>query len=204
MAITYSGSRPVVAGRSTSDFVHPYKGLGTYSNWSIFAGNGPLSGMPENEDHVPGTGRHPHDVQMTRRFLGTDFDSKPMEDPGRGAELTWHHKITDVWAKQGEGAQDVFSDFGHEDRVTSYSLWNSWIYRGTTPAPLRDPGHEVRGLNDEGTANWFGAKTPWIYKGVTPTPLNDAGTTIDDKPAGLDSAFQKVNEWKGVPSARAL
>lgn len=205
MAVTYSGNTPRFSGRSTGDYEHPYKGAGTYSNWSIFHGDGPLSVFPANEEnHVPGTGRHPHNVQMSRYYTGLEDRTQPLDDPGMGPELTWHRKYSDVITIQGEGAQKAFGvDYGHEDRVTSYSRWAEYIYRGVTPAPLADPGHEFRRLN-EGTANWFGPTEPLQYHGVSKTPLHDPGATIEDKPQGLDYAFQKVQEWKGVPSAKAL
>jgi len=206
MPIVYSGNTPIIKGRSTSDFVHPYKGLGTYSNWSIFAGNGPLADMPEKEDHVPGTGRHPHGLQLSQQFMGLDNEMHPMADPGSGPELTWHTSYKDAFALKGKDGQDIFPrDFGHEKRDSSYALKDPWTFRGVAAAPLEDVGHEQR-LFNVGTANWVGATHPYDYgsKSVSGTPLEDPGAPIDDKPSGLDHAFQRVNEWKGVPSARAL
>jgi hypothetical protein len=203
MAVFYVGHRPVLRGRSTTGNVHPYKGAGVYSNWSIFNDSQILEGAP-NEDHVPGTGRHPHDLQMSRRWRGLDTEA-PLDAPGLGPELEWHRNFKDLYALKGEGAQDVFkSGYGHQDRETSYSLWEPWSFKGHGTAPLNDPGHGIRDFGDEGTANDFGRRNPWLYHGVNDTPLADAGDPIADKPTGLDHAFQEINVWKGVPAAKAL
>lgn len=204
MPVFYTGKRPVLRGRSADENVNPYTGkVGVYSNWSIFNPSHVLEGAPNN-NHVPGSGRHPYNTQLTRRFLGLDTQT-PLDDPGLGAELTWHNKVVTQYDLKGQDGQDVFPDeFGHEDRKTSYSLREVFEHNGVTPEPLDDPGHTFRFFGDPGTANWFGARRPWENKGVTHKPLEDAGLTLEDKPQGLEYGFPKQNEWKGVPSSKAL
>jgi len=202
MALFYQGSRPVTKGRNSNDSVHPYKGVGVYSNWSLYNTSHVLDGAP-NTDHTPGTGRHPHGYQMSRRYTGLDT-RYPLENSGNGPELTWWTKLSTLMAMRGEDGQAVFKNgFGHVDRVNSFSLLDPWTYRGVTTRPLNDPGHTYRNVDAAGTANSFGAFAPHIYKGVTPRPLNDSGQL---KPEGYDNVggHNRVNEWRGVPSAKAL
>lgn len=206
MAVFYQGARPVLKGRNASDNVNPYTGqVAVYSNYSIYNTSHVLDGAPNN-DHVIGTGRHPHDLKMSRLFRGLENNEQPLKDPGAGAALSWYYKLSTAITRQGEGTQDVFaSGYGHADRVTSYSLWEPWTYRGVTDAPLDGTyGHARRGVDAAGTANSFGTLGLFDYHGVTPEPLEDAGDALADKPTGNEYGFQKVNEWKGVPSARVL
>jgi hypothetical protein len=206
MALYYQGSRPVLRGRNSNDNVNPYTGkAGVYSNYSIFNTSQILDGAP-NHNHVPGTGRFPYDLQMSRYFTGLEDRTQPLDDPGKGPELTWYVKYSEVITRQGEGAQDIFDDYGHEDRVTSYSLWEPWTYRGVTDTPLRDAGfgHVERGVDAPGTANSFGTLGLFVYHGTSARPLDDPGVALANKPTGNDHAFQRINEHKGVPSSRAL
>lgn len=204
MPVFYTGKRPVLKGRNANENVNPYTGkVGVYSNWSIFNPSNVLDGAP-NVNHVPGEGRFPHALQMTRRYLGIDTQA-PLDTPGLGPELEWHNKVVTQYSLKGQDGQDVFPDeFGHLDRKTSYSLREVFKFNGITPEPLKDPGHTYRVFGDPGIANWFGPRQPWMNKGVTEQPLEDAGLSLDDKPKGLEYGFPKQNEWKGVPSSKAL
>lgn len=86
MTVFYTGYRFVLRGQKESNWVNTYTGkVGVYSNWSLMSNQHLLDGAP-NTHHVPGTGRHPGDVFMSRRFLGLDTKS-PMDGSGLGPRL---------------------------------------------------------------------------------------------------------------------
>jgi hypothetical protein len=206
MAVFYQGPRPVLRGKTAADDVNPYTGeRGVYSNWSIFNPSQILDGAP-NSDHVPGTGRAPYGLQMSRWYTGLDNAVQPLDDPGNGPALSWWTPLATLTAKQGNDAQDIFYNFGHAKRTTTYSLWENWIYRGVNQAGIQTSsyGHVQRRFNTNGTANWFGTTDPYQYHGASKQLLENPGVARADKPVGNDHGFQDVNEWKGVPSTRAL
>lgn len=199
MAIFYTGPRPVTKGRNSNDEVHPWKGTAaTYSNYSIYNTSHVLDGAP-NTDHVPGEGRHPHDLQMSK-WSSDGNATAPISNVGGGARLEgFRYRPLEY---KGTDGQAVFqSDFGHEQgRVNGYSTYSNFEYDGVPTEPLADPGHTAR---SEGGAATFGAFAPYVNKGVTVTPLNDPGESI---PTDYDHPYgkNKVAEWRGVPSSKAL
>lgn len=199
MAMFYTGFRNVLKGRNWNDAEHPTKGVGVYSNWALFNTSHVLDGAPR-EDHVPGSGRHPHDVRLTQMYHG-EFPTYPLEDPGNGPRIEgMRYRPLE---NKAAGNNLVFkSGYGHEPRETAYSVYNNFTFDGVGVHVLDDPGHEVR-AEGEGGASTFGAFDPWIYKGITDPALADPGHEV---PEGYDNAygFNKVNEWQGVPSSKAL
>jgi hypothetical protein len=163
-----------------------------------------LDGAP-NEDHVPGTGYHPGDYYLSSVMLGNFVDFKtPLTDPGDGAELEWYTLSSILLGRRGQDGQHAFggADFGHEVRDSDYS--HGYLIRAALyPQFLQDAGHELRDLDAEGTANTYGRHNPHINKGVTPVFGDELGHAIPD---GYDNEYghNKPNEWKGLPSSRAL
>ena len=203
----YVGPRPVLRGRNSNDNVNTFTGkVGEYSNWSLMNPDAPLKGMPNN-DHTPGTGRHPHGLYNTRTFRGLEDRTQPLDSPGEGARLEnhrWH-----PWENKSAGNAKVFkAGFGHEVGTPvagqEHYGYADWIYDGVTKKPLSGTfGHGVRGPDAEGTANSFGRFNPFDYgaKGVTETPLEDAGQIEPDE---YEYRTAKINQWQGVTSSKAL
>lgn len=210
MAIHYVGPRPVIKGRNWKDNVRTVDGKQEeYSNFSNFNTSNALDGAPNN-NHVPGEGRHPHGLKWSRLFRGLENAEQPLDDPGRGPRLEGARYRP--LENKAAGNNKVFkANYGHAPGTPvqgeeQYGI-TDWIYDGVTKKPLSgDFGHNVRGVDAEGTANTFGRHNPWNYdeKSITGTPLEDPGndTTfdIDDN----TTAHKQINVWKGVPSAKAL
>jgi len=204
MTVFYTGMRPVLKGRNSNDAVHPNKGVvGTYSNWSLFNTSHVLDGAPNN-NHVPGEGRHPHGISMSRRYNGLETHSSQVEElraAGGGVRITGM-RYRPLENKAAGNNLAFISGYGHIDRETSYSLVDH--YDDTNrQVQISDPGHVRRGVDAANTANSFGAFDPHIYKGVPTGQLDDAGSA---RPTGYDNSYGKnrVLEWRGVTSARIL
>lgn len=207
MAVFYTGPRPVTKGRNSSDSVHTWKGVsGTYSNWSLFNTSHVLDGAPNN-DVRPGAGSFPHGLMLSRYFEGLDSLSaiREMATPGHTDNL----RFRPLENKAAGNALAFKSGYGHVDRVTSYSLIDQYddTYRITH---LDAPGHTERswGSADSaptGTAATFGKFDIYVYKGVTDHGMlaSTRGTTIPTD-AQSDYGRNKINEWRGVTSSKAL
>lgn len=208
MALFYNGPRPVLKGRNKNNAVHPYNGVGKYSNWDNYNTDNVFDGAP-NINYVPGSGRFPHGVKLSKLQLGTDLTVQgPMKNVTVGAApaLTWYRKYSDLFPLQGRDGQSAFhSGYGHLDRVTSYSLWDAWTFHGVNNPPFKTSamGHAARKPGQNGAANDFGIREPHINKGVTKTPLNNAGSVL---PTGYNNlgGKNKINEWRGIAAATAL
>lgn len=199
MAVYFQGFKPVLKGKNSNDAVHTWKGtVGTYSNWDLFNTSHVLDGAP-NTNHVPGEGREPHGLQLSRWFNGLR-DKWPMDGAGSGARIDgMRYRPLEY---KGSESQKVFGTaFGHQDRVTSYSYYSNYVFDGIGVEVLDDVGHVRRATS---TAFSFGAFDPYINKGISTTPLNDSGHAFPETDDNTYYGFEKVNEWKGVPSAKAL
>lgn len=209
MATFYHGYRAVIKGRNSKDSVHPYKGVGEYSNWELHNTSHALDGAPD-ENHVPGTGRHPHGLHLSRIFRGLEDRTQPLVDPGNGPRLEDHR-----WGpllNKSAGNNRVFKDdYGHApgtpvDGEEQYGV-TDWIYDGVTEKPLSGTfGHKLRGVDAEGTANTFGRFDPLNYasRAVNGTPLEDVGNETVFELDDNSTAHKKTLEWRGIPSAQAL
>lgn len=207
MATFYVGPRPVLRGRNAVDFVFPEKentlggadhSIGVYSNYSLFA-PGVLTGAPDN-DHVPGEGRHPSGLALSRRLNGLDTQS-PLDDPGSGARLSYHRQR--MLEYKGLDAARAFPvGFGQEFDYEGEYSYNNFIDDGVGAGALDSPGHEPRD-DTSGAPATFGAFGPHENKGVTAQALEGSNQIY---PAVLDGAYGRghVNEWRGVASAKAL
>lgn len=202
MAIFYTGPRAVTKGRNSNDSIHPYKGVGEYSNYHLWNTSHVLDGAP-NEDHVPGTGYHPGDYFLSSVMLGVFVDYKaPLEDPGKGPELDWYTPYSVSLLRSGEQGEAFGDDFGHELRRSDYSF--GYIkYAEDNDELLASAGHAYRTIDGDGTASTFGRFEPHINKGITKPFEEDYGQEV---PEGYDNEYgrNKVNEWRGTPSSRIL
>lgn len=206
MATFYQGTRPVLKGRDADESIHPYKGVGVYSNWALFNTSHVLDGAPDT-DHTPGTGYHPHGLQLTRRFRGLETHGTSVEQlrsPGGGVRLGSHFR----WhpnENKAAGNNLVFkAGFGHIVRTVDYSL-NDYYDDTYRQRRLDDAGHAIRYTGDAGVVEGMGAYRPFVNQGVTAQPLSD---TTQEYPEGSDYGTvygrNRVGEWVGVPSGKAL
>lgn len=210
MAVFYQGYRNVTKGRNANDNVNPYTGkVEKYSNWSIFNTSHILDGAP-NQNHVIGTGRHPHGLKLSRLFKGLENAEQPIKNVGGGARIVGmrYHPLEN---KAAGNALVFKTDYGHlpGTPVKGQTLYGhmDWIYDGVTKKSLSGLfGHIQREIDAAGTAKTFGTfqiNNPAFYK-VGETALDDPGSTVVYDQTDNTLAHQKVLEWKGVPSARAL
>lgn len=196
----YVGKRPILPQQDSTEFVHPLKGVGKYSNYSLYSTTHLLDGAPL-EDHEPGDGRHPGNITMSRWYRGLEPAGEPMEDPGQGERLADHRYRPSIY----KGAQPVFPrSFGHPDRVTSYSLVDRWSFKGVAgndPLDTDSLGHGLRGVDGDGTANTFGRFGPYDYqsKMVDEPVMADPGQAKPDR----DHMYghNRTREWFGVSKA---
>lgn len=208
---TYSNNNlPVFPQRSTSDFVHPFKGVGTYSNYQLNSTTQLLQDAPL-EHHVPGEGRHPHDVQMSRWFTGEgQINIQPLAEPGGDPEFrpTYYRFHPLEWKGVPSAAILNGDDWGHLPfRQYIYTHYSNYLYDGVGDQNnrLADPGHYPRSLGDEGAPATFGRTDPWDFQSksiAAAGPLEAPGHNIE---YGEDHTKHfDPKRWRGVPSARAL
>lgn len=202
MSVFYVGPRPVLRGKNDNDAVNPYTGeTGTYSNWDIFNTSHVLSGMP-NTDVAPGSGDYPHGLTLSRRYRGLDT-LNPLDNSGGGARIDGM-RFRPLENKAAGNALVFYSGYGHIRRVTDYSEWDPYDDSDRfVPLTSSAVGHVKRAYGAAGTAANFGYFDHFIYKGVTTQPLED---TVQTVPTGYDHDYgrNRVNEWQGVTSAKAL
>jgi hypothetical protein len=203
MALFYSGKRPVLKGRDADQNINTYTNeVEEYSNWSLMNPSHVLDGIPATP-HTPGDGYHPHGLNLTRYYNGDDSESRirSLRDAGSGVRIDgMRYRPLE---NKAAGNNLVFgSSYGHEPRATDYSLIDP--YDDTDrQRRLDDPGHAIRAIDATGTAASFGYFDPYVYKGVTTVSL---GETTQAYPTDFDHEYGKnrVNEWRGVTSAKAL
>lgn len=199
----YVGYRPILPGQNSNEWRHNVTGeKGVYSNWQLQSSTHLLDGAPLN-DHVPGTGRHPHGLRLSQQFTGA-FRYAPMElskysHGGQSAAYLRH----EGFLFHGVPGADVFpAGYGHDG--TREFTFSRFINRGQLGVPssfrMEDPGHVKRGYG-EGIA-WHGPTESYIYQGVGDDKLEDPGQTQAEKEGRY--GFERVREHHGVPSSKAL
>lgn len=205
MTTFYTGTRPVLKGRTSSGSVHFWKGtVGTYSNWDLMNTSHVLDGAP-NTSVTPGTGDYPHDYFTSYIWRGRHHIA-PMPDPGNGTRADGY-RYRPLTYRGLDGAKAFGSSYGHAyDRANDYANWTNFVFAGLTSAvaiPSSTTGHEVRYTS---TINSFGSFGPYINKGVTPSKAfsSSYGQALPSAHDSSDYRSSKVNEWRGVASARAL
>jgi hypothetical protein len=211
MATFYVGPRPVLRGVNTNDMVNPYtsmtgkaKGKGTYSYYPLYNTSHVLTGAPDN-NHVPGTGYAPGDVFMSQIFRGVTFYIHPLSGTFPDGTATYDGARFRPLEYKGLAGSSAFpSGFGHVDRVSDYS-YNSDIFDGVASANVfLNTGHSAR-TEAQGAPSSFGVFRPDEPHFVTSGAVFTAtyGQAI---PAGYDNEYgkNKVQEWRGLPSSKAL
>jgi len=209
MATFYTGPRPVLKGRSTANMVNPYynmngeaKGSGTYSYYPLYSTDHVLDGAPDNH-HVPGTGRHPGNVFFSQIFNGSTLYVHPLSGTFADGTVTYEGaRFRPLEYKGLAGAAAFPSDFGQANQYFSEYSYNNYIFDGVDSAQvLTSVGHAQR-TEDEGAPSSFGYFIPSEHNGVASTTV----FTADYGQANVtgDYGREKVKEWYGVPSAKAL
>jgi len=207
MATFYVGPRPVLKGQSSAGMVHPYKGtVGKYSFWVNWSNSHVLDGAPDNH-HIPGTGRHPGSVFLSQLFNGSTLYVHPLSGTFQNGSKYAGARYRPLEYKGLTGAAAFTNGYGHTiDRVTSYSFYSNYKFDGVTSAEvLTNVGHGQRAYGSAGVANSFGYFIPEEFHGVASTTVFTSGYG-QGIPVGYNNAYgkNKVNEYRGVPSARAL
>lgn len=210
MATFYVGPRPVLKGRSTAEMVNPYttmtgkaKSTGTYSFYPLYSTSHVLDGAPDNH-YIPGSGRHPGDRFLSQIFNGTALYVHPLSGVFPDGSATYDGaRYKPLEYKGLVGAKAFPSGFGHAQRTdTEYSLYSNYIFDGVTSANIfANTGH-ARRTESQGAPATFGYFVPTEFNGVTSTQVFTSG--YGQANVTGDYGREKVQEWYGVPSAKAL
>lgn len=211
MATFYVGPRPVLKGQNTSEMVNPYtsmtgkaKGSGTYSYYPLYSTSHIFDGAPDRH-HIPGTGYFPGDVFLSQIFNGSTLYIHPLSGVFPDGKATYDGtRFRPMEYKGLSGAKAFPISFGHEERENEYKL-RQYRFRGVTSSQtLKDGGHGPR-TEAEGAPSSFGYFRPEEFHGVASTKVFtvDFGQAL---PAGYDNNYgrNRVQEWRGVPSSKAL
>ena len=195
MATFYVGPRPVLRGRNTNDMVNPFKGTsGTYSYYPLFA-KGVLDGGPDNH-HTPGTGYHPGNVFLSQVFNGTTLYVHPLS--GTFADGAGYDGAR-FRPKEFKGISGILSGaYGHaSDKTRPYALYSNYIFDGVAAANafVSGYGHAKR-VTD------YSLYSNYLFDGVTSADVFPAG--YGQANTASEYGRNKVKEWAGVASARAL
>jgi len=204
MATFYVGPRPVLRGRNTNDMVNPWKGTaGTYSFYPLFA-PGLLTGAPDNH-HVPGTGRHPGSLFLSQVFTGSVFYIHPLSGVFPDGTATYDGaRFRPLEYKGLSGAAAFTAGYGHAiDRANDYALYSNYKFDGVTSAEVFAAGfgHAARS-EAQGAPSSFGLFRPFDVHGVVSSTIFTSG--YGQANVESDYGRNKVQEWSGVPSAKAL
>jgi hypothetical protein len=196
-----NANRPILPGQNENEFVPPWRDSpGVYSYFPIWSSTQLLEDMPINK-HVPGEGRHPHGLQMSRWFLGLQNDTL-LGNPGLGTRIDGM-RFNPTLFRGLVGALEGTS--GQSNPNLTYSRFTNFVFHGLEiDKTLVDPGHSARGVDGEGTAATFGSFGP-LDPGAKALfqPMEDPGQAL---PEGYDNSYghNRIQEWHGVPSARVL
>jgi hypothetical protein len=207
MATFYVGRRPVLKGRTTAEMTNPYtsmtgkaKGNGTYSYYPLYSTSHVLDGAPDNH-HVPGTGYHPGSVLLSQLFNGSTLYVHPLSGTFPDGKATYDGARYRPLEFKGLTANAAFpSGYGHADRVTSYSLYSNYFFDGVASSEIFiNVGHGPRTI---GMAASFELFRPDEVHGVPSAAIFTSG--YGQANVTSDYGREKVQEWYGVPSAKAL
>lgn len=196
MATSYVGPRPVLRGRNTNDMVNPFKGTaGTYSFYPLFA-PGLLTGAPDNH-HVPGTGDHPGNVLLSQLFNGTSLYDSTTPLAGVFADGTTTFGGMRFRPSEYKGLSTSKAlDGGHAKRTTDYSLYSNYFFDGVASAEVfANIGHASRTTD-------YSLYDNYTFDGVASAEVMPAG--YGQANTASEYGRNKVGEYKGVPSAKAL
>lgn len=207
MATFYVGRRPVLKGRTTAEMTNPYtsmtgkaKGNGTYSYYPLYSTSHVLDGAPDNH-HTPGTGYHPGSVLLSQLFNGSTLYVHPLSGTFPDGKATYDGARFKPLEFKGLTANSAFpSGYGHADRTTSYSLYSNYVFDGVTSSEIFvNVGHAPR---TTGMAASFELFRPDDVSRVPSASVFTSG--YGQANVTSDYGREKVQEWYGVPSAKAL
>jgi len=197
MATFYVGPRPVLKGRNTNDMVNPWKGTkGVYSYYPLFA-KGLLDGGPDR-NHVPGTGYHPGNVLLSQLFTGSTLYGGTTPLAGAFADGTATYSGTRFRPNEYKGiAAGAVLNGGHAKRTTDYSLYSNYIFDGIDAANafVSGYGHAKRKVA-------YSLYDNYIFDGVDSANIFPSG--YGQANVASEYGRNKVQEWSGVTSSRAL
>ena len=211
MATSYVGPRPILKGQNTNQMVNPYttmsgkaKGTGTYSHYPLYSTSHILDGAPDNH-HVPGTGYFPGDVFMSQIFNGSTLYIHPLAGTFPDGTATYDGaRFRPMEFKGLVGAKAFPTSFGHVERENEYKL-RQYSFKGLASAKAMDNvGHAPR-TDAQGAPNTFGVFRPYEEHFVPSSEVfpSTFGQAI---PTGYNNEYgkNKVQEWRGVASSKAL
>lgn len=196
MATYYVGPRPVLKGRTTADMIGPKGVVGTYSYYPLKGGSHVLDGAPDN-NYVPGTGDHPGNVLLSQLFNGSTLyaGTTPLAGTFPNGTTTFGGMRFRPSEFKGLTAARAL-DGGHVKRTTDYSLYSNYIFDGVTSAEVfANLGHAERTTEYSTYNNYF-------FDGVASAEVMPAG--YGQANTASEYGRNKVGEYKGVPSAKAL
>lgn len=200
VATTYVGTRPILKGRTLATAVNTYTGkVMKYSNWLLMSPDHVLDGAPDRQYVVGQNNRYAKARFLAQQFAGTAVYVSPLTAPGLGARQA-DGRYRPFEFKGLAGAAVFPSNFGHAPfRNLYYSEYSNDIFDGVPSAITLTGGGHVRRFN----APWGGAFDPYANKGVSVQPFANPGKVA---PADALSPYghNRVREWRGVPSSRAL
>lgn len=204
MATFYVGPRPVLRGQSTANMVNPYytmtgkaKGTGTYSYYPLYSTSKLLTGGPDN-NHTPGTGRHPGNVFLSQLFNGSTLyaGTTPLGGTFPNGSATYDGARYRPFEYRGLSTAKAL-DGGHAvGRANDYALYSNYQFDGVTSAEaFSGMGHAKR-------VTAYSLYNSYIFDGVTSANVFTA--SYGQPNVTGDYGRNKNQEWKGVASAKAL
>ena len=210
MATFYQGPRPVLKGRTTAGMVNPYvsmtgkvKGTGTYSFYPLYSTSHVLDGAPDNH-FAPGTGQFPGNRFLSQLFNGSTLYVHPLSGTFPDGSATYDGARFKPKEYKGLAGASAFpSTFGHaHNRFNAYALYDNYIFDGVPSSNIfANTGHAQR-TDANGAPSSFGFFQPSQFNGVTSTVVFVAGYGQANTTG--DYGREKVKEFNGVPSAKAL
>lgn len=196
MTTYYVGPRPVLKGRTTADMIGPKGVVGTYSYYPLKGGSHVLDGAPDNH-HVPGTGDSPGNVLLSQLFTGSTLYAGTTPLAGTFADGTTTFGGMRFRPSEYKGLTTTKAlDGGHAKRTTDYSLYSNYIFDGVTSTEaFAGMGHAKR-------VTAYSFYNNYIFDGVASTEVMKSG--YGQPNTTTEYGRNKVGEYKGVPSAKAL
>lgn len=209
MATFYVGPRPVLKGRSSANMVNPYttmtgrvRGTGVYSNYSLYSTDHVLDGAPDNH-FAPGTGQFPGNRFLSQVFNGTNLYIHPLSGEFPNGKATYDGaRFRPLEFKGLSGSAAFPAGFGQANEYFSEYSYNNYIFDGVASAEvMTNVGHAQR-TEAEGAPSSFGYFIPTAFSGVSSTVVFTSGYGKANVTG--DYGREKIKEWDGVPSAKAL
>jgi hypothetical protein len=209
MATFYTGPRPVLKGRTSVNMVNPYttmtgkvKGAGVYSFYPLYSTDHVLDGAPDNH-FEPGTGQFPGNRFLSQVFNGTDLYVHPLSGTFADGTATYDGaRFRPLEYKGLAGAAAFPPSFGKGNEYFTEYGYNNYIFDGVTSAEvMANTGHAQR-TEAEGAPSSFGYFVPARFAGVESSKVFTEG--YGQANVTGDYGREKVKEWYGVPSAKAL